>query len=129
LPFPTQTIEFKTYARENIGIKVHIHQFKPLLEEGIPIRPKKEPEKIPQKLLQVVEVAGLVFKGEELKKAFKKVAKQHGITESSVRDKCTRQLDIDTEKFKELVQNKNRFIAFLKDKYPQHENLINEKLA
>lgn len=33
LPFQTQTIEFKTYARENIGIGEHIHEFKQLFEE------------------------------------------------------------------------------------------------
>jgi len=67
LPFTTQTIEFQTYTRENIGIGVHIHKFQPLLEE------KEKKEKIekpriralgegPQKLIQVLEVAELVFK-------------------------------------------------------------------
>jgi hypothetical protein len=129
LPFPTQTIEFKTYARENIGIGVHIHEFQPLFEKIIKIGPKKPLEKRLQKLMQVLEVAELVFKEEQLSKAFKKVAKQHGIVESSVRDKCTRQLGIDTEQFKEIIQDKNRFITFLKEKYPQCENLINKKLA
>ena len=32
LPFTTQTLEFKTYARENIGIGVHIHEFQALLD-------------------------------------------------------------------------------------------------
>lgn len=41
LPFPTQTIEFKTYARENMGIGVHIHEFQTLLEKRILIRPKR----------------------------------------------------------------------------------------
>ena len=134
LPFTTQTIEFKTYARENIGIGVHIHEFQPLLEE------KEKKEKIekrliepseegPQKLIQVLEVAHLVFKGEELNEAFKNVAKRHDVHESTVRDKCTRQLGIDTYRFRELIQDKNRFITFLKERYPQYENLINEKLA
>ncbi|KPV65563.1 MAG: hypothetical protein AOA65_0026 [Candidatus Bathyarchaeota archaeon BA1] len=57
------------------------------------------------------------------------MAKRHGVHESTVRDKCTRQLDIDTEQFREMVQDKNRLITFLKEKYPQYENLINEKLA
>jgi len=134
LPFPTQTIEFKTYTRENIGIGVHIHEYQPLLEEKgkkekIEKRPIKPLEEGPQKLLQVLEVAELVFQGEELNKAFKSIAKQHGVHESTVRDKCTRQLGIDTYRFRDLIQDKSRFITFLKEKYPHYENMINEKLA
>ena len=132
LPFTTQTIEFKTYARENIGIGVHIHEFQPLLEEKekkIEKRLIEPTEEGPQKLIQVLEVAHLVFKGEELNEAFKNVAKRHDVHESTVRDKCTRQLGIDTYRFRELIQDKNRFITFLKERYPQYENLINEKLA
>jgi hypothetical protein len=132
LPFTTQTLEFKTYARENIGIGVHIHEFQPLLEEKetkIEKRLIEPSEEGPQKLIQVLEVAHLVFKGEELNEAFKNVAKRHDVHESTVRDKCTRQLGIDTYRFRELIQDKNRFITFLKERYPQYENLINEKLA
>lgn len=134
LPFPTQTIEFKTYARENIGIGVHVHEFQSLFEEKekkekIEKRRIKPSEEGPPKLLQVLGVAELVFKGEELSKAFKGVAKQHGVHESTVRDKCTRQLGIDTYRFRDLIQDKNRFITFLKERYPHYENLINEKLA
>jgi hypothetical protein len=132
LPFTTQTIEFKTYARENIGIGVHIHEFQPLLEEKekkIEKRLIEPSEEGPQKLIQVLEVAHLVFKGEELNEAFKNVAKRYDVHESTVRDKCTRQLSIDTYRFRELIQDKNRFITFLKERYPQYENLINEKLA
>lgn len=133
LPFSTRTIEFKTYVRENVGIGVHIHEFQPLFEERIEIRPKIREiissKEGPQKLIQVLEVAELVFKGEQLNKAFKNVAKQHGVHESTVRDKCTRQLNINTEQFKELIQDKNRLRTFLKEKYPQHETLINEKLT
>jgi hypothetical protein len=134
LPFPTQTVEFKTYARENIGVGVHIHEFQPLLEEKekeekIEKRRIKATKEGPQKLIQVIEVAELVFKGEELNKVFKSVADQHTVNESTIRDKCTRQLGIDTYRFRELIQDKNRFMTFLKEKYPHHENLINEKLA
>lgn len=135
LPFPTQIIEFKTYAREKIGIGVHIHEFLPVLEEkerkekieGRQIKPSKEGP--PQTLIQVLEVAGLVFNGERLSKAFKDVAVQHVVHVSTVRDKCTRRLHIDTERFKALTQDKSLFTTFLKERYPQHENLINEKLA
>jgi hypothetical protein len=134
LPFPTQIIEFKTYAREKIGIGVHIHEFLPVLEEkeqkekieGQQITPSREGP--PQTLIQVLEVARLVFDGAGLNKAFKEIAKQHTVHVSTVRDKCTRRLHIDTERFKALMQDKNLFMTFLKERYPQHENLINEKL-
>jgi len=144
LLFPTQTIEFKTYERENVGIGVHIHEFQSLTEQKIEIQPMGRPMRpvqtliipeprrrgqIPQKIVQVLEVAELVFKGESLNNAFKNVTKQHGINPSSVRDKCTRQLGINTEQFAEIIQDKNRFIIFLKEKYPQYKNLIDERLA
>jgi len=131
LPFPTQTIEFKTYARENIGIGVHIHEFQPLLEkkEKTKVQRIRLLEERPQKLIQVLEVAELVFKGEELSKAFRSVAKQHGVHTSTVRDKCTRQLGIDMEHFRDLIQDKNRFVTFLKERYSQYYNTISEKLA
>jgi len=132
LPFQTRTIEFKTYARENIGTGVHIHEFQPLFEKKIEMLPTKRPTipsgEGPRKLVEVIEVAELVFRGEPLNEAFKNIAKQHGINESTVRDKCTRQLGINTEQFKEKIQDKNRFIMFLKEKYPQHKNLIDVRL-
>lgn len=134
LPFPTQIIEFKTYAREKIGIGVHIHEFLPVFgekeqKEKIEERQIKPSREGPQTLIQVLEVAGLAFKGERLNKAFKEIAKQHAVHVSTVRDKCTRQLGINTERFRKLIQDQKSFITFLKEKYPQHENLINEKLV
>jgi hypothetical protein len=131
LPFPTQTIDFKTYKRENVGIGVHIHEFQPLWEKKKKIdMPRiRLPEEGPQKLIQVLEVAELVFKGEELSKAFKNVSKQHGVHISTVRDKCTRQLDLDMGQFRELIQDKSRFIPFLRERYPEHQNMISGKLS
>jgi len=133
LPFPTETIEFKTYARENVGIGVHIHEFQPLFEERIKTIPKMHKmtpsKKAPQKVVQVLEVAELVFKGYKLNEAFKHVANQHGVRLSTVRDKCTRQLNINTEEFRRLIRNKNSLITFLKEKYPLYEELINQKLT
>lgn len=133
MPFQTQTIEFKTYTRENIGIGVHIHEFQSLFEKRIEIQPTRRPripsEEGPRKLAEVIEVADLVFRGEPLNKAFKNIAKQRGVNESTVRDKCTRQLGINTEQFREMIQDKNRFIAFLKEKFPPYANLVNEKLS
>lgn len=37
--------------------------------------------------------------------AFKKCAEKYGLTESTVRDKCTRQMDINTAEFYQLVKD------------------------
>lgn len=136
LPFQTQITEFKTYARENIGIGVHIHEFQPLWEKQkktevqlIRYAQKKPTKFVPRKLAEVLEVAALVFRGEDTIKAAKIVAEQYGIFYQTVTDKMTRQLGINMATFRELVKDKNRFINFLKEKYPQYENIMSEKLS
>lgn len=123
LPFTTQTTAFKTYTRENVGLGVHIHEFEPFSKEEIKMPTLKQQEVIteegkegPKKLVQVLEVAELVFQGQELSNAFKSVAKQYGVNESTVRDKCTRQLNIDTKQFIELIQSKKKPHNILKGK-------------
>ncbi|MCC2818871.1 hypothetical protein LK537_16345 [Lachnoclostridium pacaense] len=37
--------------------------------------------------------------------AFKKCAEEYGLTEGTVRDKCTRQMDINTAEFYQLVKD------------------------
>jgi hypothetical protein len=135
LPFQTQTAEFKTYERENTGIGVHIHEFQPLWEkqktEAKLTRSQEEkPQKLmPRKLAEVLEVAALIFRGEDPIKAAKIVAETHQIFYQTVTDKMTRQLGIDMGTFRELIKDKNRFMEFLKEKYPQHQNIISEKLS
>jgi hypothetical protein len=136
LPFQTQTAEFKTYERENIGIGVHIHEFQPLLEkqkktevQQIRLTAEKPQKLIPRKLAEVLEVAALVFRGEDPVKAAKIVAEQHEILYGTVTDKMTRQLGIDMGTFRDLIKDKNRFIEFLKKRYPQYQNIISEKLT
>jgi hypothetical protein len=135
LPFQTQTAEFKTYERENGGIGVHIHEFQPLSKkqkktEAKPTRflDEKPRNLMPRKLEEVLEVAALVFKGEDLTKAAKIVAETHGIFYQTVTDKMTRQLGIDMGNFRELIKDKNSFVEFLSKRYPQYQNIIREKL-
>lgn len=42
---------------------------------------------------------------EMTRRAFKKSAEKYGLTESTVRDKCTRQMDINTAEFYQLVKD------------------------
>jgi hypothetical protein len=136
LPFQTQTAEFKTYERENTGMGAHIHEFQPLLKKQKKIEvqltrktEKKTQKLIPKKLAEVIEVAALVFRGEDPVKAAKIVAETHGIFYQTVTDKMTRQLGINMGTFRELIEDKNRFIDFLKKKYPQYQNVISENLS
>jgi len=135
LPFQTETSEFKTYARENVGIIVHIHQFQPLWRKiKVELQPAKdnferEQVGIPRKVQEVLEVAQLIFKGEELPKAVKNVAQKHGINYQTVADKMTRQLGIDMSTFRDLVKDKRHFIEFLATKYAQYQDTIRETLA
>jgi len=136
LPFQTQTTEFKTYERENTGIGVHIHEFQPLWEKQkkTDVQLTKSPEEktqklIPKKLAEVLEVAALVFRGEDPVKAAKIVAEQHGILYGTVTDKMTRQLGIDMGTFREMVKDKTRFGEFLKKRYPQYQSIISENLS
>lgn len=135
LPFQTQTSEFKTYERENTGIGVHIHQFQPLwkkqkAEAQLAKSVNEKPQKlIPRKLEEVIEVAVLVFKGEDLSKAVKIIEEKHGIHYQTVADKMTRQLGIDMGAFRELIKDKKRFIEFLKKTYPQYQDIIGENLS
>ena len=136
LPFQTQTAEFKTYERENTGIGVHIHEFQPLWKKQKKtqvqqtISPEDKTQKlIPRKLAEVLEVASLVFRGEDPIKAAKIVAERHEIFYQTVTDKMTRQLDIDMGTFRELIKDKNRFIEFLKKKYPQYQDIISENMS
>ena len=57
--------------------------------------------------------------------AVNSVAKTRDVGPSTVRDKCTRQLGLDTQQFVEYVKN-DQIIQILKEKYPNQIELINE---
>jgi len=123
LPFPTQTIEFATYTRENVGLGVHIHQFEQISRMKVPRL------EVPQGLIQALEVAKLIYQGTPYTQAFETVAKQHKIVEAAVRAKCTRKLDLNTSQFLKIVKDKKRLAAILVQRYPNNEDLIKETLA
>jgi len=120
LPFPTQTAEFKTFTRENVGLGVHIHQFEPLIGPA--------PE-APKYLLKVLFIARLIREGTPSTKAFQDVSKQFNVGQGTVRDACTRRLGLNTKQFLKLVQDKPRLRALLKEKYPDYQDIIDQKLT
>lgn len=128
LPFSTKVVEFKTYERENVGLGVHIHSFKPLFKKEI-TEPEVKPievfvKKMPRALTEILEVAKLMDKGYSYTNAVKNVASKYKIRESTVRDKCTRKLGLNTKQFIQL--NKANLILLLKEKYPKHGTRIEE---
>ncbi|MEM3612566.1 MAG: hypothetical protein QXQ85_01905 [Candidatus Bathyarchaeia archaeon] len=119
LPFQTKVIEFKTYIREYVGIGVHIHAFEPL---------KEEKPSIPAGLQQILEVISLMFKGKTYTQAVKIIAKQRGILESAVRDKCTRNLKLNTQKFLKIAKDKSQLKAILTKRYPEYKEIIDNAI-
>jgi len=135
LPFPTQTREFQTYIREKVGLGVHIHLFEPLCRIDIEERARKPTKKRaptkekPKRLSQVLDVAKLMHKGISYTDAIELVAKQYKISKGPIRAACTRELNITTDQFKEIAQDKKRLTALLMERYPHYKDLINETLA
>lgn len=130
LPFSTKVIEFKTYKRENVGLGVHIHFFEPLFKKRITksqVKPAEDSVKtMPRALIQILEVTKLMYKGYSYSNAARNVANKYRVAESTVRDKCTRQLGMNTVQFTELAQNKANLISLLKEKNPEHGTLIED---
>lgn len=134
LPFSACTTEFRTYVRKGVGIGVHTHEFEPFFKEEMAkkppiVRPIPPSGEIPQRLAQVLDVAEMVFRGQSLNEAFKSVAKQYEVHESTIRDKCTRQLNITTDQFRDLIKDKSSFMTLLNERYPQFGELIRDKLT
>lgn len=134
LPLSTKIIEFKTYEREKIGIGVHIHSFETLFEKETIVGPKAikisvaSEKKAPRVLIEVLEVVQLMYKNYSCSHAVKNIANKYNIRESTVRDKCTRQLGLNTRQFNQLVQNKADLLSLLRQRYPAHKTLIEERL-
>lgn len=70
--------------------------------------------------------------GMNFRKAVKLTAREFGVNESTVRDKCTRRISsdsnkINTEKFEELLKVPEKLVELLCQKYPDHRQAIKEK--
>ena len=136
LPFASKVIEFKMYQRE--GSNVPVYMFDTLVSYSIE---NKEEEFVIEKstisrnkiklrgdetLNQILGVAKLVFsQGKSYSDAVKIIAKERNINESTVRDKCTRRIDLDTTRFQELLKDKEKLINFLIERFPNRKNIIN----
>jgi len=87
------------------------------------------PSQIPSALLQILMVYDKVLHNKmEYTEAVKEVAAELEIREQSVADKCTRKIGINTQAFKELLQDKDELKKHLTDWFPEYEGIIAYKL-
>ena len=81
-------------------------------------------------LTQILDVVELVlFQGKTYNEAVKIVAEKRGIYPTTVRDKCTRRISLTTSQFKHLLENKEKLLTFLVEKFPNKKDIINERLG
>lgn len=140
LSFQTSILEFKTFYREGVGDESHIH-FVDTLKEYEGEEPKtREKKKIvkpgPSKggsktLMDVLDVITIVFdERKNYNEAVKIVASDRNVTEQTIMDHCTRRISINTAEFKALLEDKEKLISFLKEKFLKDEDgkIIDERL-
>lgn len=116
-PVKVKFIELKTFEREGIeNLKVHAHLFEPIyspkLEKTAEFIKKKRPEPTvrhygggQQKIKQITMVFNKMKDGITYQKAVKQIARDLGISPTTVADKCCRQEGLSTGEFKEKVNN------------------------
>jgi len=139
LPFPSRVIEFKTYQREQSNVFIYAFEVLAIFrkeEKMLPIDAQiglKETQIVlrgQETITQILEVAKLVLKhGKSYKDAVKEVANRKNVCESTVRDKCTRRMGLNTSQFLELLQNKDKLINFLIKKFPNNRQMIIDTLG
>jgi len=141
LPFSGKVLVFETYYRENSNVP--IHPFDTLRDytqkQGISTHVKISTNSIESRktysygdetLNQILEVAEVVFtQGKTYNEAVKIVAEKRGIHPATVRDKCTRRLGLTTSQFKNLLEDKEKLLTFLFEKFPNKKDIVNERLG
>ncbi|MGQ9461027.1 MAG: hypothetical protein ACUVRA_07345 [Candidatus Bathyarchaeaceae archaeon] len=80
--------------------------------------------KMPKTLEQILATVKAMYQGSSFTEAVKKAAKQYGVEESTIRDKCTRRLDLNTDQFIEITQDKTRLKSLLQERFPNYKDLI-----
>lgn len=141
LKYQTSIHEFKTFVREDAP-NVRAHLFEPLFVEKVPAmfderreefpfeiiskkrRIHERVTRIPKALQEILAVVKEMYRGSSFTEAVKTTAKQYGINVSTVRDKCTRQLSLNTAQFIEITRDKTRLKPLLQERFPYHKDLI-----
>jgi hypothetical protein len=88
-----------------------------------------DPE-MPSTLEQVLAVCVEVLKNQkEYVEAVRVVAAERDLWWTTVSDKCTRRIGLDTATFKELLQDKDSLESHLKNRFPDYSDHIHRKLT
>lgn len=142
LPFSVKVLVFETYYREKSNVPIHLfdtlrdytQKQETFTDFGkistYTIESKKTYSYGGETLNQILEVAELVFtQGKSYNEAVKIIAKKRGIYPTTVRDKCTRRIDLTTDQFINLLEDKEKLITFLVERFPDRKDIINERLG
>lgn len=91
---------------------------------------KKKSSNTPEQLIQVVDIANLVWKSKlDYNTAFKHLARRNNILPGTVRSNCTRAIGLNTSQFSDLLMNKSSFKDYLLKVYPNHQNYIMQAIS
>ena len=78
---------------------------------------------------QVIEVATIMLKNDKsFETAVYEVVQKYGVTESTIRDACTRRLKLTTRDFISRAKYPEDLVDFLKKKFPDKEQEIESLL-
>lgn len=139
LPFASKIIRFKTYKRESSNVMVHMfdtlvsYSIENKEEEFVIEKPTISKDKTQSRgnktLNQILGVANLVLsQGKSYNEAIKIIAKERNINEATVRDKCTRRINLDTAGFQDLLKDKEKLINFLVEIFSSEKENVKVKL-
>lgn len=80
-------------------------------------------------LTQILDVCKLMYKGHEWTEAVKLIAKDRNVHVGTIRDKCTRQLALNTDGFLLLSRNRVELKARLNERFPGNSAFIEKELG
>jgi hypothetical protein len=90
---------------------------------------KSDTEQLPPSLIRVTQVCKrIIIHGDDFDKACEVIANKNSITVQTVRQDCTARIHIKSDRFGELIQDKDRLVKRLNLCYPKCEEEIGELL-
>lgn len=80
-----------------------------------------------ESIMQIFEVVRLMYKGHSYSEAARTIAQNRQVHVGTIRDKCTRQLAINTDEFITLTKNRTELVRCLKSRFPENSDLIDQE--
>jgi predicted type IV restriction endonuclease len=125
-----EAIEFITRYKQTSDALVEFAKSKSFYRNMLKIRPHRN-DLIGQDniaLSQILDLYKLMNKGWKWPDAVKKIAAQRKVCDGTIRDKCTRQLAINTDQFLELISDKEKLKIRLNDRFPGNKEYIDRTI-